>query len=357
MQRRILLFAPFFVALAIAAAPTAAQQLAVLPKSLDGPAFWKLIDDLSEPTGVFPSDNLVSNELWFPSVLDDLVRRVPAGQVYVGVGPEQNFSYIAATHPRLAFILDIRRGNLQMQLMYKALFELSDSRAAFVSRLFGRNVLPRPGADATAGQLFDAIAALDPDRDAAADFAAVERQLTVVDRLPVPRADLGAIQALLSTFRERGPEISYSRELFSGMPSYSTLMRRTDGSRERSYLASEAAFHVVKDLETRNLVIPIVGNLAGPKALRAIGDYARAHAATVDVMYVSNVEYYLRIDSSWHAFCSNVRSLPLAEASTFVRSSNLPAPAAPVAGLYPSLGSIQDQTAPCATALGARDNR
>jgi hypothetical protein len=357
MQRRILLFAPFFLALAIAAAPTAAQQQAVLPKSLDGPAFWKLIDDLSEPTGLFPSDNLVSNELWFPSVLDDLVRRVPAGQVYVGVGPEQNFTYIAATHPRLAFILDIRRGNLQMQLMYKALFELSDSRAAFVSRLFGRNVA-RPGADATAGQLFDAIAGLDPDRDAAADFAAVERQLTVVDRLPVPRADLAAIQALLSTFRERGPEISYSTELFSGMPSYSTLMRRTDGSRERSYLASEAAFRVVKDLEARNLVIPIVGNLAGPKALRAIGDYARAHAATVDVMYVSNVEYYLRIDSSWHAFCSNVRSLPLAEASTFVRSSDVRRPAAPI-GLYSTLGSMQDQTAPCAVAdaLGVRDNQ
>ena len=58
--------------------------------------------------------------------------------MYLGVGPEQNFTYITAVRPRMAFILDIRRGNLQEHLLYKALFELSADRAEFLSRLFSR---------------------------------------------------------------------------------------------------------------------------------------------------------------------------------------------------------------------------
>ena len=70
----------------------------------------------------------------------------PSG-VYLGVGPEQNFTYIAAIRPRIAFITDIRRGNLHLHLMYKALFELSANRADFVARLFNRSAAHRPDHD------------------------------------------------------------------------------------------------------------------------------------------------------------------------------------------------------------------
>ena len=73
--------------------------------------------------------------------MPELVARTKPGGVYLGVGPEQNFTYIAAMKPRMVFITDIRRGNLHVQLMYKALFELSADRAEFVSRLFTK---PRP---------------------------------------------------------------------------------------------------------------------------------------------------------------------------------------------------------------------
>ena len=65
----------------------------------------------------------------------------------MGVGPEQNFTYIAVTRPAIAFIVDIRRGNLDLHLMYKALFELSADRADFVSRLFSRKRPAGPAAD------------------------------------------------------------------------------------------------------------------------------------------------------------------------------------------------------------------
>src|SRR4029078_3035308 len=95
----------------------------------------------SEPGGYFRSaniTNLTSNELWFQYVIPDLLSRTKPGGVYLGVGPEQNYTYMAATRPKMAIIFDIRRGNLDIQLMYKAIFELASDRADFVSRLFSK---------------------------------------------------------------------------------------------------------------------------------------------------------------------------------------------------------------------------
>ena len=40
--------------------------------------------------------------------------------------------------------------------------------------------------------------------------------------------------------------------------------------RNRSYLASEESFSVLKALHSKNLLVPVVGNFGGPKALRAL---------------------------------------------------------------------------------------
>jgi hypothetical protein len=98
-------------------------------------------------------------------------------------------------------------------------------------------------------------------------------------------------------------------------------MAATDGiGRLRGYLASDESFRFLKRLETDNLVVPLVGNFAGQRAIRAVGQYLKERAATVAVFYVSNVEEYLRQDGVLPAFCANVAALPLDEASTFIRS-------------------------------------
>ena len=97
-------------------------------------------------------------------------------------------------------------------------------------------------------------------------------------------------------------------------------MTQTDGNGvSRSFLASEENYRVVKDLQERNLLIPIVGDFAGPKAIRSIGKYLKEHGAIVAAFYLSNVEQYL--GSAWWTFCSNVANLPLDEKSTFIRAS------------------------------------
>ena len=61
----------------------------------------------------------------------------------------------------------------------------------------------------------------------------------------------------------------------------------------RSYLSSDDNFTVVRDLHKKNLLVPVVGNFAGPKALRAVARYLKEREATVSAFYLSNVEQYL----------------------------------------------------------------
>src|SRR3954468_10252560 len=127
------------LALAIVyAVPARAQSL---PSRLSDDDFWRLVNDLSEPGGYFRSDNFVSNETTFQHVIPELVKTHQTGGVYIGVGPDQNFTYIVALKPRMAIVTDIRRQNMIEQLMYKAVIELSSTRADFLSLLFSR---PRP---------------------------------------------------------------------------------------------------------------------------------------------------------------------------------------------------------------------
>src|SRR5690349_19314978 len=120
------------------AAPARAQSL---PSRLSDDEFWRLVNELSEVGGYFRSDNFVSNETTFQHVIPELAKSHPPGGVYLGVGPDQNFTYIVALKPRMAIITDIRRQNMIEHLMYKAAMEMSQTRADFLSLLFSR---PRP---------------------------------------------------------------------------------------------------------------------------------------------------------------------------------------------------------------------
>jgi len=141
-RHRFSLFAVALLLLLVAAlfAPRVHVASDTLPKQLSDRAFWQMIVDFSERGGFFRSDNLISNESTFQQVIPELKQHATGG-VYVGVGPDQNFTYITALQPRIAFVIDIRRQNMLLHLMYKAIIEMSEDRADFLSRLFSR---PRP---------------------------------------------------------------------------------------------------------------------------------------------------------------------------------------------------------------------
>ena len=88
----------------------------------------------------------------------------------------------------------------------------------------------------------------------------------------------------------------------------------------RSYLASEENFAFLKDLESRNMIVPVVGDFGGDKAIRAVGRYLKSIDAMVSAFYLSNVEQFLVQDGKWNKFCASVSTLPLDETSFFIRS-------------------------------------
>ena len=304
-----------------------------LPARLSDEEFWRMVVDLSEPPGAFQFENFVSNEITFQRVIPELKKTVRPHGAYLGVGPEQNFTYIAALEPKIAFIIDIRRQNMLEQLLYKALFELSNDRADFVSRLFSR---PRPSGlhkASTADQLFRAFKYYFPDpRLFDRTLKEVERTLTVVHHLPLTMADREAIETIFKTFREGGPSISYA---FDGRApglnsnhTYAALMTATDEDGVQwSYLATEDHFRRVQEMQRKNLIVPLVGDFAGPKTLLAVGAYLKAHGAKVSVFYASNVEEYIRKPlGNYTRFCSSVASLPVDAASSFIRWTSGTAP-------------------------------
>jgi hypothetical protein len=296
-----------------------------LPGRIDDATFWRLFAELSEPGGTFRSENLVSNERAFPEVLPEVARRTSPGAAYIGVGPEQNFSYLAALKPRVAFIVDIRRENAALHLLYKAIFELSPTRAEFLSRLFSRPLSKHLGSRSTANELMEAAAVGIQSRDLfTANFAEVRAQLATRHGWPVSEADLAGMMRVYETFFERGPDIRYSmRSARRGrpFPTYAELMTAADSRGVvGSFLASEDAYRAVRDLQARNLVVPVVGDFSGPRALAGIGTFLRQHGLTVATFYASNVEMYLFRGDGWRIFYRNLSSLPIDGRSVLVRS-------------------------------------
>ena len=112
--------------------PSTAQKSAV--QAVAQTDFARLIERLSEPGGFFDTDNLISNEQSYLHVLGKMRDMGVTGGAYLGVGPGQNFSYIAQTRPNIAFMIDIRRDNLLQHFLYKALFELSETRIEYIDR-------------------------------------------------------------------------------------------------------------------------------------------------------------------------------------------------------------------------------
>ena len=299
-----------------------------------------MVSTFSEPGGMFRFENFLSNEIYFQDVIPALKSRVRPGGIYMGVGPEQNFTYIVAVQPRIAFITDIRRQNMLELMMYKALFELAPNRADFISLLFSRKRPAGLSTDATADALFNAY------RSVVEDPALFKKNLQAIldlllksHKFPLNADDLAGIEKVYGVFYDYGPGINYNSggggtggfgRGFANV-TYADLMAANDqqgtsstSGKNRSFLATEENYQYVRDMELRNLIVPLVGDFAGPKAIRAVGTYAKQHAAMVTTFYLSNVEQYLFMDRVDGKFYGNVETLPLDATSTFIRSGRIP---------------------------------
>jgi len=305
--------------------------------SRDHRSFAALSARLSEPGGYFDSDNLISNETSYLHVMGKLREIGVSGGVYIGVGPDQSFSYIAKIRPRMAIMIDIRRDNLLQHLLFKSLFGRARNRIDYLCEFFGKPFPKTKGWESRS--IKDLIDYID---STASDQKLFEKSLKDVRQdvqkygIPLSQSDLESIGKVQRAFFSAGLDIRYSsyhRPPRSIYPPYRDLLLETDlAGNQQNYFNSEDDFQFLKKLEDQDMVIPVVGDLSGPQAVKAIGQYIAEIKERVSAYYVSNVEFYLQRQGTFDKFVENLKSLPIDSRSVIIRSYfNYYAPAHPQA--------------------------
>jgi hypothetical protein len=320
---------------------SAAKPADTLPSQLSDAEFWRIVTEFSEPNGLYPFENYVGNEVMLQRVIPAARKVIKPGGVYVGVGPEQNFTYALALEAKMAFVVDIRRQNMLALMLHKALFEMADNRADFVSKLFSRKRPANLDAKTNAIALFTAYKAVQTDAAYQRETIAAIKAVLAKHGFTLSKEDVETVERLHAVFYRAGPSIDYTFEATqlpprpaAGFPSFERMMIATDGDcgspcltsyalppapgRNWSFLASEDNFAYVRAMQRKNLFIPLVGDFAGPSTIRKIGQYLKEHSASVSTFYASNVEYYLDVNQQ-RAFYANVLALPTDPTSVMLR--------------------------------------
>lgn len=304
-------------------------------------AFGALIEQLSEPEGDFWTDVPLSNEDNFTDLLPTLARaRGGEPGVYIGVGPDQNLNLLTAARPELAFIVDIRRDNLLLHLLYRSMFIDARTPSEWLHLCLGRRPPEAtPGAGLSlaaqpalgARDLIEQLKSAPTDDQVHAELLA--RTLTRMRdawRVPIQQADEKAMRRMLAAYRRQGLDLHSTRR---AQPTFETLLQSKDrNGRERHFLTDAAAFAFVRELELQGRVIPVVGDFAGERALAALARFLREHDLTVDAFYASNVEQFLDQGAQWERWTKNLERLPRAEHSLLLRT-----------GLYTQRGAAKNR--------------
>ena len=314
---RVILFA---LALSLHAAGARAQRA---PDT----TFAGLVARLSEPGGYFDSDNIITNESSYLFVTSQLAKVGVHGGVYVGVGPDQNFSYVALIRPSIAFLIDVRRDNMLEHLLFKSLFALSRNRLEYLCLLLGKPFPPDADrwSGRSIGSILDYLERTPTESTTVAAAREASNARIAGFRIPLDGRDRAMIDRYRAQFVAEGLETRYSslgRNNRMDYPSLAQLIVATDRSgRTVGYLADEEAFQFVRTMQLHDRIVPVVGNVAGDKAVRAIGDYASERGLAVSAFYLSNVEQYLiNRDGGFDVYTRNVRALPHDSTSVIIRS-------------------------------------
>ncbi|HXG93358.1 MAG TPA: hypothetical protein VNN73_13505 [Blastocatellia bacterium] len=291
----------------------------------DHKGFAALSARLSEPGGYFDSDNLISNETSYQHVLVKMRELGVTGGVYIGVGPDQNFTYIAKVRPRLALITDIRRDNLLQHLLFKALFARAHNRIEYLCLFFGKPFPKTKGWESK--DVKELIEYIDGTQS---DNKLFEKTLKNIRKdiqrfgVQLSQSEMDTIARIQRAFFTSGLDIRYSsyhRPPRNFYPTYRELLLETDLSGGlNNYFNSEDDFQFLKKMEDEDRIVPVVCDLSGPQAMKAIGKYLSEINERVSAFYVSNVEFYLHRQGTYDRFIENIKTLPIDNHSVIIRS-------------------------------------
>ena len=334
MKPKALLWGSLLLALAFAFGITASSDSSLGSGGISTEEFTRIIEDFSESGGYFFSDNFISNEEEYVRIADKIKDLGISGGAYIGVGPEQNFTYIARLQPEIAFIVDVRRQAMIQQLMFKALFRLADDRIEFLARLLSRPVkgTDAPKSDASIDELMRYFSLTPPDSKAfTSNLAEVKKTIQNDFKFPLSESDLFSLDYIFDSFREDGVYVAFEMDSFRGrgrgrrgfghFPTMREILeQRNLKGKPGNFLANDKDYEIVRKIQAQNRIIPIVGDFAGTKAIKAIAGYLKKQSCSVSVFYTSNVEQFLFENGVFDAYAENVKSLPIQSNSLLIRS-------------------------------------
>lgn len=311
-----------------------ASVISALPQdSLPASEFSRLINEISEEGGYFFSDNFTSSEDSSLTIVDKLKQLAAPGGAYIGVGPEQNFTFISKIRPRIAFIVDIRRQAMIQHLMYKAIFHLSPTRADFLSILLSRPFKANaPDPKASINDLVAYFYDIPADMKVyTTNLAAIRNAIEQDFKYVLSPEDQESLAYVYRNFRIQGFRIGFEdasgrlNMSWGRVPTLMDILVKQDlHGNPGSFLAGADDYSFMRGMQERNMIIPIVGDFGGRKALAAVGDYLKKHKYLVSVFYISNVELVLFEYGPYNKFpdfANNVKKLPIDERSLFIRTN------------------------------------
>ncbi len=282
-----------------------------------------LIESNSEPGGYFDTDNVISNETAYLRVADRLATLAPGGG-YIGVGPDQNFSYIARTRPLWAFVVDIRRDNMLQHLLLGALLERAETPRDFLCLLLSRDCLPTREVPEGVARVLRSLGSAAPRADVMAQTLA-EAELHI-EKLGVEltETDREHLASILASFYRDQLALRFNTHGRAPMwyhPTFETLLlARSPSGRFGSYLDSADDYSFIRELARGGRLVPLVGDFAGNHALRKVARFFEERDVKVAALYVSNVEFYLFRAGRFDEFVENVRSLPVRSDAVMIRA-------------------------------------
>lgn len=252
------------------APPTAAElgiiraiEFDVLDKPLCEQVAWSR-EDCKDPLSYVTSNE--SQHYLLKPYLKNL------GGAYIGIAADANYSFIAWSRSRWAFLVDYDMTIIRLHKMLRALILRSDSPSEFLSYFTPRNE---------------------------------KKAEKIIGDACVNEKRCDRIVAVYKNYRER---------LYK---SYARKAQPSPQFGEFGWLRNAEAFRYVKLMYARDRIVIVEADLLKDKAIRSVGDAVRKLGTSVRIYYPSNAEEMWKFNPNYRA---NVASLPFDERSVALRT-------------------------------------
>jgi hypothetical protein len=271
-------------------------------------------------------DYLVSNETDYQHVVPFLRQYSKPGNVYIGVGPDQNFTYITAVHPAFSFIVDYRTENQLLHYLFKACFELSTTRQEYLSILFSKPLDDHLKKDSCfLSYLLEYFSKASSDEVFFKQNSFLTQERIKNYRKLISNKILEIIQKIHRCFFRYNLNLRTRNGITSwlGYPYptyYDFLSARDRNGACWSFLDDDDRFLWLKRMQYRNKIISLAGDLSGSRTLNTLASFIREKSKKVSVLYVSNSEELLFRYNLFKAYVENIQQLPIDEDSIIIRS-------------------------------------